>query len=490
MVKHLAIVTLFAVSTVFYIQAQTYCTPSFSSGCTFNNYISSVSVGGMSNTASGCTVSNYTNKVATMDAGDTIPMTVTTAGWDGIAIYVDLNNDGDMTDAGEMLYVKYTANQPPITYNFNITIPASTSPGNHRFRVNCGNGGSVGGGNPCVSAAYGNFHDYTLSVNNNCPSDSNLTVTNITPSSASISWAPRNGIGYEYILDTLASTPTSAGTPTTTTSFSPSNLTNGTHYYFHIRTSCGNGQFSAWGMIDFVACTTPNAQINQSGNVSLCRGDTVLLTVPFDSSYNYTWFRNGTKIPGQNANSIQVITFPAKYHVEVETFPGCMSISDVADVKIYDKPGAPVLTVNGSQLLTAGFFSYQWFLNGTLISGSNGPSHLALSNGSYFVIGTDSNGCSAGSDTVELTTVGLSDVEGQSLLKVFPNPTTNVLNISLETDASWRAKFYNLQGVLLEQRDVVNEQSVQLDLGDYSKGSYFLIVETAGRGMQRLIVLH
>ena len=401
----ISFILLALVGMVNTVLAQTYCSPSFSSGCTFNNYISSVSVGGMSNSASGCTVSNYTNKVATMDAGDTIPMTVTMAGWDGIAVYVDLNNDGDMTDTNELLYVKYTANTPPITYNCNITITASTAPGNHRFRVNCGNGGSVGGGNPCVSTSYGNFHDYTLYVNNNCPSDSNLTVSNITSSSADFSWAARNGIGYEYILDTNSSTPQTSGTFTASTNFSSSSLTNGKHYYFHIRTSCGSGQFSAWGMVDFIACDLPGAQINQSGSVKSCRGDTVELSVPFNASYTYAWFRNGNKIPFQTNNSLKISVFPATYHASVETLPGCISYSDKALVTIHDKPGSPNINANGHILTSGGFNLYEWYLNGAVIPGSTDSVHIATVNGSYHVIGYDTNGCYGISSTVEVSTV-------------------------------------------------------------------------------------
>ena len=154
--------------------AQTYCTPSFT-GCAFNNYISVVNVGGLSNTATGCTVSNYTNLTANISSGVLTPMTVTCAGWDGIAVFIDLNNDGDMVDPGELLYNHYQALTPPITYNFNIMVPAGTPGGNHRLRVMCGNGGSVSGNpNPCVGVQYGNYHDYTANIPPSLPNDAGV----------------------------------------------------------------------------------------------------------------------------------------------------------------------------------------------------------------------------------------------------------------------------------------------------------------------------
>lgn len=161
--KYILSLCLFLLS--YSLQAQTYCTPTFNS-CIFNNYISFVSVGGINNTTTGCAVWDYTAQVGNLTVGTPNPMTVTVAGWDGIAIFIDLNNDGDMTDAGELMYNNYNAAGPPITYNFDITIPPGTISGNHRMRVMCGNGGSVSGSpDPCKqNVPYGNYHDYTVNI--------------------------------------------------------------------------------------------------------------------------------------------------------------------------------------------------------------------------------------------------------------------------------------------------------------------------------------
>jgi GEVED domain/Glycine rich protein/Secretion system C-terminal sorting domain/Ig-like domain CHU_C associated len=144
--------------------AQTYCTPTFNS-CGSGNYISIVNVGGISNTAVGCSVWDYTSMVGNISSGVLTPMTVTCAGWDGIAVFIDLNNDGDLSDAGELMYAQYTASGPPTTYNFNILVPPGTPGGNHRMRIMAGNGGSVSGNpNPCVGVQWGNYHDYTVYI--------------------------------------------------------------------------------------------------------------------------------------------------------------------------------------------------------------------------------------------------------------------------------------------------------------------------------------
>lgn len=164
--------------------AQTYCSPTFTSGCVFNNYISYVNVGGLINSATGCTVSNYTSMTANITSGVPTPMTVTCAGWDGIAVWIDLNNDGDFTDIGELLYNHYQAPTPPITYNFNITVPPGTIGGSHRMRIMCGNGGTASASpDPCKTIAYGNFHDYTVIIPPSLPNDAGISSI-ISPVSA------------------------------------------------------------------------------------------------------------------------------------------------------------------------------------------------------------------------------------------------------------------------------------------------------------------
>ena len=75
------------------------------------------------------------------------------------------------------------------------------------------------------------------------------TVTNITLTTATISWnpttpAPSNG--YQYIVSTSPTTPTGAGTATTATSINLTGLTANTTYYVFVRSNCGINGFSTW----------------------------------------------------------------------------------------------------------------------------------------------------------------------------------------------------------------------------------------------------
>lgn len=85
-----------------------------------------------------------------------------------------------------------------------------------------------------------------------CFPPTGLTATNITMTSADVSWTPPSSgtpTGYEYAVTTSA-TPPASGTATTGTSASVGSLSPGTLYYLHVRTNC-SGAFSNWATISF-----------------------------------------------------------------------------------------------------------------------------------------------------------------------------------------------------------------------------------------------
>lgn len=460
--------------------SQTYCVPTFSSGCTFSNYISSVSVGGMTNTASGCTQSNYLTKVASITAGDTIQMIVTVAGWDGINVFTDLNNDGDMTDTLENLYRKYNATTPPTTYTFDITVPSTAQPGNHRFRVVCGNGGSASNGtDPCVNIAYGNYHDYTLKITNNCPADTNMSVFNFTDTSADFSWGARQGVsGYEYKVDTSALQPAGTGTFTADTTAHVGGLVRGETYHFWLRTSCGSGVYSAWEKITFLACLRPDAVISPSGELVLCKSDTTVLSiVGFDTSITYQWYRNTSKLVGKTSADLEVFNFTGRYYFYAESIPGCKSKSPETYVNVVNNPtDTAVLSLQGHLLITDGFSTYKWLLNGNTISGATDSTHLATANGTYIVYGYDTNGCTAGySNSVTIKTVGVNQFVDESGIAVYPNPVINHMEIHNQSgSADFIFELVNTQGATVYTGALKAADKVLVDVSSFPPGLYIL----------------
>ncbi|WKZ61941.1 MAG: fibronectin type III domain-containing protein [Saprospiraceae bacterium] len=104
---------------------------------------------------------------------------------------------------------------------------------------------------------------YTDGTPPSCLPPSALTSSNITATTADISWTPPSPApsnGYEYYYSTSNTPPGGSGTPTAGTSVSLSGLTSNTTYYFWVRSDCGGSGYSTWaGPASFKTACSPGS---------------------------------------------------------------------------------------------------------------------------------------------------------------------------------------------------------------------------------------
>ena len=263
------------------VQAQ-YCTPTYFQGCTLSGQINNFTLNGASSTSisdlsTGCSTTGsfppvtsyrdmHTTMSVTLAAGSTYTVTASTAALStaDIQFFIDFNNNNSFLDAGESVGGG-TLSVLGTGTNFPITIPAGATVGSHRFRAVASGDLTYPSISPCPSyslsgggATLGEVHDYTVLITGTttpCSAVTGLAASAVTPTSATISWVAVTGaIGYEWVVNTSA-TPPSSGTSTTSVSVSASPLTSAMTYYAHVRTNCGTS-FSSWVTIPF---TTPTA---------------------------------------------------------------------------------------------------------------------------------------------------------------------------------------------------------------------------------------
>ena len=120
-----------------------------------------------------------------------------------------------------------------------------------------------------------NFDDFKLELTPACPSPL-ASVSGVTDTAANVSWpaVANAALGYEYVLDNVATDPAGSGTPTTSISYLASGLTQLTTYYFHIRSVCSVGTYSTWTTISFTTLATPPANDNCASATILTPGAT------------------------------------------------------------------------------------------------------------------------------------------------------------------------------------------------------------------------
>ena len=123
---------------------------------------------------------NYTSEIATVTQGDsnTLSVTIQDDNDDDVIAWIDWNQDGDFDDAGEA-YVVVTAASTPGPHTVNIATPGTAALGNTIMRIGVEwqtPPSPDGGGN------YGEYEDYTVTVQASGPQT--FTVTNTNDSGA------------------------------------------------------------------------------------------------------------------------------------------------------------------------------------------------------------------------------------------------------------------------------------------------------------------
>ncbi len=236
----------------FAVQAQTYCTPSYSTGCNVGDDIDDVYIGNFSDTATGCTSSFYNVQTSdTIFLQQTVPTSVSfTSNYSTqyFAIWVDFNDDGDFSDSGEHLWSSPT-NAWSSTIG-SITIPSTVSLGSYRLRIRSNYSSAITAGQSCSGFTYGECHDYTVTITTPpaCPAPvlASLTATDTT---ATITWTSNDTVfNVDYNVAGSYAVPTSITVYDTTATIS--GLSPNTWYEFYLETDCsgaGNGYSTTVG---------------------------------------------------------------------------------------------------------------------------------------------------------------------------------------------------------------------------------------------------
>ena len=159
------------------------------------------------------------------------------------------------------------------------------------------------------------------------------------------------------------------------------------------------------------------------------------------------------------------------YTTQFTNSHGCDSIIAM-NLVVHQLP-VPVVSVNGFILTVQLFSQYQWQLNGTTILGSTAMTDTAIVDGTYSVFVTDTNGCSATSDTINIVGTKISEYVFISSI-IFPNPATNDVTISSNSLFNRKEiKLINSSGAIVKRINLPdNQNSMTISVDDLKPGIY------------------
>ncbi|WAC01137.1 GEVED domain-containing protein [Lacinutrix neustonica] len=129
-----------------------------------DEYISRVQLGSINKSSGAQKYSNFVSTSTDLNKGSAYTITVTPT-WtgtkynEGYAAWIDYNNDGDFTDAGEQIFSKSASQTSPVSGSF--TVPSGTANGNKRLRVSMKYNGIP---TSCETFSYGEVEDYTVNI--------------------------------------------------------------------------------------------------------------------------------------------------------------------------------------------------------------------------------------------------------------------------------------------------------------------------------------
>jgi|GEM_PF-5075181 len=200
----------------------------------------------------------------------------------------------------------------------------------------------------------------------------------------------------------------------------------------------------------------------------------------------YEWIFNNTDT-STIANPIYTFPAPGTYPVRLKVFDRRGNGFDVITRQITVRNYARISQRGIDTLfISPNYSGYQWRLNGGVIPNANSHEYKALFTANYSVDYIDGSGCAMTSDTVYLLVTGQNELANTLEGKLFPNPTSNQLNIELpynQNGVTYAIRLIGLDGkVLLDERH--SKENIQLDMVRIPKGMYFIEISD---GEKRLI---
>jgi|GEM_PF-6583583 len=277
---------------------------------------------------------------------------------------------------------------------------------------------------------------------------------------------------------------TFSGPGVTGNTFNPANAGLGIHTitYSGIQNGC---RYSVSVTVEVVTCPT-NLDITPNSVPDLCYGDSVLLSVPYDPSFVYSWLRDGTGIPSTNQNSYYVKQ-SGEYRVKILMLPNCgIYITPPVRVNVSPQIMVQIMGIRNLYLLSnptaplmgdppGGTFSGPGIVGNTFTASLAG-----LGNHVIRYAGLSST-CPYSLDyplTVVPGRMENSIMVQSEAWSVYPNPVSNLLKIqSNDLTGNATLELYDSKGLQVYRQSHVistHRSEIDLDVSTYAGGIYLL----------------
>jgi hypothetical protein len=226
---------------------------------------------------------------------------------------------------------------------------------------------------------------------------------------------------------------------------------------------CGNAVNTP---VDTLFVGGSGQQVTISANkTKICPSDSATICAP-EGAASYIWNTGQTTacITTQNAGN---------YYVTVTYSGGCSSTSNHVAISVY--PAISIsISQSGDTLRIYSGRTWQWYNGDNPISGATDSLYLVSTPGTYSVLVTDSNGCTAQSNPLKIIPGDLNTITGEAAFNIYPNPVSGNCLVSVNNinPALNPLKIFDALGRLVMQVKI-ETPNTEVDMSRLAAGMYF-----------------
>lgn len=144
--------------------------------------------------------------------------------------------------------------------------------------------------------------------------------------------------------------------------------------------------------------------------------------------------------------------------------------------QIYDRPVAPLVYLKDTLFVPVGE-SYEWFLNDELLGETEMNYWIPTESGTYKAH-VDFREYSTYSTEYFISMTSVDETEVNQLLGVYPNPSSNLVNLEFAYSKSGIIKITDLSGQMVFKQSIKGCNSFQVNLNGLPQGFYIINVNT------------
>ncbi|MEI6487325.1 MAG: T9SS type A sorting domain-containing protein [Bacteroidota bacterium] len=294
-------------------------------------------------------------------------------------------------------------------------------------------------------------------------------------------WEEDNGTGFVA----LSNTGVYSGVDNDTLVIS--NTTGLSGYSYHCVVTNGFGSTSSNpATLTESSPVTPNVTIPSS--LTMCANTDLAgsaVVINEGATPSYTWYLiNMGPVGYTQSLFVPAGTIPQgtyQVYCALTSSEGCTTVqtvnSDTLTLVVYPAPIVPLITETTNILSTNVYDTYQWYY-GTTALGTN-QSDTVSQSGIYTVSVANSYGCTAVSANYNFVYVGINEASSNSLVSVYPNPSTDgLLVIDLGTTSSTTSiTVFDIVGKAILSEEIAKGGKHTIDLSAQANGSYFISIK-------------